>query len=290
MSKSVHASNNATLLLLENVFGAGLESSQLAVVLGSAVFWEAASRVGPRIALTMLNHPPAELKHEGLSKIVKRDLEISFAGTIHAVFASAMSLWISLTPDQAIRGWELQALYAYSPRSQFLFGVSTGYFFWDLWTILTNEGQFSVPFLIHAITCIFSYWFAQKPFLHYWGCYFLLYELSTPCLHARKAMLSLDMKSWPSFASIEKAFGMIFIFARVVVGFPVSFLFWRQMHALMTSESFGPHNRYVVYFYLLANTSITGLNIYWTSLILSGFFRRAKRKDQQQGEGDKKLQ
>ena len=250
--------------------------SQLALILGSAVTFEALSR--PATLQAVL--PEWVLaKYKALSKKDARDLEIAFASTIHALITSLVSLTVILAPDSGVGIGELSRLYGYSSRAQAMFGVSSGFFLWDLFTLLSDRSQFDWGFLLHGIVCFSVYILGQFPVFHYYGSGFLLFELSTPFLNLRKALLAMGEKGSPLFAKTEQAFGLAFFVVRLVFGVPMSLFFLRDVVNLLRDER--RHNKRALQFFLLANISMCALNVYW----FRAMWLKAKRKA---GAGKKK--
>lgn len=211
----------------------------------SAVVWEAL-RIG------CIKY----LKGRKLSDEVSKELAVSLLGTVHAIVACALSIKVIATepvPDSVYHRIDL---------SQTTFAVSAGYFAWDIYYVLLRDEKLDVAFAIHAVSCFFCYLFGQYPFLNYWGVYFLLFELSTPFMHARKALLLLGRKDSLWFPKIEAAFGASFAFARILVGIPMSALVWRDLLSLLNTPE-KVHSAIVVYYYLVANTALCGLNMFW---------------------------
>jgi len=244
------------------MFGEAMHSKQLLRMGMSAVAWEIL-RIGAQKALLRSGKFPAD---------VARELGISFACTIHAIIASVLSLYlvaVESRPDSLYRRFDL---------AQVTYAISSGFFAWDLYAVLFVD-KFDVGFLIHAVSCLLCYVFGQFPFLNYWGAYFLLFELSTPLLHLRKAMLLTGNKSSPWFAFVEKAFALAFFVARIAVGIPMSAMVWQDLLDLLKSPH-KVHSHFVVYFYLVANTALCGLNVFW-------FWNMVKKK--LAGAGSKKI-
>ena len=87
---------------------------------------------------------------------------------------------------------------------QAVIGVAIGYFAWDLF-ICVRYG-FGVAFFIHAVLCLSLYSYAVgtvPPFLLYYGCVFLVWEVSTPFLNARHLMKAAGCGSGPVFENLQ---------------------------------------------------------------------------------------
>jgi hypothetical protein len=229
--------------------GKALEQEQLMIMAGSVLFWEVSYRVSTFFIMRFWQ----------VDRDVAKQLGLSVASSIHAIECCMLSLLMIFTvakPD---------SLYERIPISQVNFAISTGYFVWDLIVVIFYD-RFSVEFLLHASSCLLCYLFGQFPFLNYWGAYFLLFELSTPLLHVRKAMLVTGNKESPWMPTVENAFGLLFFVARIVVGIPMSLLVWRDLLRLL-AEPEKAHSTLIIYYYLAADTLLCGLNVYWFALM-----------------------
>ena len=232
------------------MLGEALNSSQLTLMILSMITWEVVRRAAKMVFTRVLSFSPD----------ISRELGLSFASTIHAIVASMLSLALVATERRPA------SLYHRFELSQFTYAISSGFFAWDLLIVVFVE-KFDPAFLLHAMSCLLCYVFGQFPFLNYWGVYFLLFEISTPLLHLRKAMLVTGNKQSKWFSRVEVGFALAFFIARIVVGIPMSILVWQDLLDLL-NEPHLVHSHFVVYFYLLANTLLCGLNIFWFSTMV----------------------
>lgn len=236
------------------MFGEALHINQMGVMLSSMVCWEVL-RFGSQTLLA---------KSGKFSADVARELGISIVCTLHAIVACGLAISLVMTERRPL------SLYHRFELSQLMYAISSGFFAWDLYVVLFVD-KFDIGFLIHAVSCLLCYVFGQFPFLNYWGAYFLLFELSTPLLHLRKAMLVTGNKHSPWFITVETAFALAFFAARIAVGLPMSVMVWQDLLDLLTNTPHEVHSHFVIYFYLVANTALCGLNVFW-------FWNMAKKK------------
>jgi len=258
----------------QSALGLAASPQQVGLMFASALAFEALSRPevwGPFTPQWIRD------KVATLSKRDKRDFEVAVASSVHATVACAVSLTVILRPDATIGIGDVAKLYGYSPRSQFAFGVSSGFFLWDLFTVVTDPEHFDLGFLVHAVVCLTVYVLGQYPVFHYYGPAFLLFELSTPLLNLRKALLALGQKGSPLFVRTERAFGVVFLVARILFGFPISYSFLRDVVLLLNSDR--AHNRRALQYYFVADVLMCGLNAYWLSMMV----RKRRRHGQDKG-------
>jgi hypothetical protein len=242
------------------MLGEAVDPKQLAVMAASACCWEILRR-GAAWLMKLNGRIPERARQE---------LAVSVASTIHAIVACLLSLKVITTKERP------PSLYERFDHSQLTFAISSGYFIWDLFIVVFVE-KFDPAFLIHALSCLLCYVFGQFPFLNYWGVYFLLFELSTPLLHARKALFLLENDKSPWFGVVENGFALSFFIARIAVGLPMSVMVWRDLLDLL-KRPHEVHSHFVVYYYLLANTALCGLNVMWFSKMVQKALRGGKSK------------
>jgi len=206
---------------------------------------------------------------------VINDLPIRCVSFLHAVIISqgcARRLLIS-EYDEALK----TDFYGFDAESQFYFGIAAGYFLWDM--LVSIWFQWGIGFVAHGISCFFVYGFSQYPFLHYWGLYFLLYELSTPFLHARWFLIAIKQKG-AILTLIQLCFVGAFVSMRLVLGSIASYTWWGLMLKLL--ESGQAHSNVVVIMYLCCNVVLNALNWYWFSQILAGATGKGKKADREE--------
>lgn len=126
-----------------------------------------------------------------LDEAKRMDFRVNVTSTVHALIVSGLGAWVFFWPERQIwdeEGSKLSPLFAESPRAMLAFAIATGYFLWDV-KLCLSEKKLNVGFTLHACLCFLVYLFGQFPFLNYYGCFFLLFEASTPFLNARKILL-----------------------------------------------------------------------------------------------------
>jgi len=191
------------------------------------------------------------------------DMRVRAVGFMHAFVVSIFCLAILLGSGMpsAVR----KDPYANHPPSAMVFSIALGYFVWDLFTCIYCKWDYG--YWAHAIACMFVYGASLYPFLHYWGLFFLLFELSTPLLHLRWFAIAAKMpkKNPLLFNIIQYSFAGLFFLTRIVMGLTASAIWWGEMVALLQS---GAHNTAVGVGYMACNIVLNLLNVYWFSLMI----------------------
>lgn len=241
------------------VWGDALEQRNYLLVLASILVWECL-RIG-----ALHWWLPHVLPYQFTQKEMQ-NLSVAVPAFSHAVIASVLSAYVALTHSKP------DSLYEHIPFAEKIFCISTGYFAWDLYTVLFIIPKFDWMFFFHAVICMFAYLFALHPFLHYLGVYFLLFELSTPFMYVRQVLIVMT-RQFPDNAKLKEAIGKVefvfasvFAFVRLVVGFPMSLVVWYELvHLILKGgdPAYPNHPKFVPYFYLVANVGLCAMNVMW---------------------------
>lgn len=187
------------------------------------------------------------------------ELRTRAMGTAFALYASVLAGYVLLfdCPDP-------HDLYAVHPLVHtWVVGAAVGFFTWDVFMCLT-EG-WGAAFLMHGVAVLSVYLAGLYGFVPFMACVCVLYEASTPFLHARKVMITLGWaKTHPVvFGHLTTAFGLVFFLARIVVGLATSISWWTDM---LTHLEDGTYHSFPVFImYLVCNVLLSGLNIWWFS-------------------------
>lgn len=179
-----------------------------------------------------------------------------------AVYVSALSIWGLLQPSAAA----LRAdLYAETALTRHLVNVAVAFFLYDC-VLVPLDGAGAV-FAVHGAACLFVFVGALHPFLHYMAMVVLLFEASTPFLHARAALIDSGRASGAVFALVQGAFAATFIAVRIVVGWSVAWWWWWAVEALLARGAV--HDVAIVRAYQAMCLVLSGLNGWWASAILA---------------------
>jgi hypothetical protein len=94
-----------------------------------------------------------------------------------------MALWVMWTDSELNQMDYKERVHGYTGASGLIQAFAGGYFLWDLAITVQNVKIFGIGMLFHAISalCVFSLGF--RPFVNYYACTFILYELSSPFLN-----------------------------------------------------------------------------------------------------------
>ena len=206
----------------------------------------------------------------------RRDFAMLVVGFAHATFATLGSAYVLATRPA---GYFADVVYGDpDPRLHALVAVSVGYFLWDAGVCALY--RCAPSFWAHAWACLLVFAFALHPVFLPMAPLFLLRELSTPFLNARGALLLVGRTESALFKACEQLFGVTFLLSRVVMGVPVSVLWWRAVAPRVAGHfgwygagvagdaRFALHSAPVVCFFMGADVLLTALNVVWSRKIV----------------------
>eukprot|EP00928_Gymnodinium_smaydae_P054287 TRINITY_DN38092_c0_g1_i2.p1 TRINITY_DN38092_c0_g1~~TRINITY_DN38092_c0_g1_i2.p1 ORF type:complete len:268 (+),score=26.55 TRINITY_DN38092_c0_g1_i2:96-899(+) len=243
--------------------GDAASTAQVAIMIASASFW---------CIFHALLVPNLVCRHFGagevsaLSATQKRKVHLQVTSGVFAAFITCAAVLNLLFPNSAVKA---DRLYGYSDAVQATAGIATGFFFWNT---IAELRDFELPVFVHHFACIFVFLFGQYPFLPQMGCISLTWESSTPPLCFRNVLRAMGRDKSALYSKTSNAFVVLFAISRILVGIPASVLWWKDMLELLGSDRL--HSAAIVYFYLVANFLLNGLNIYWFTLITKGAIRK----------------
>ncbi|GJF00569.1 TLC domain-containing protein [Phanerochaete sordida] len=194
----------------------------------------------------------------------RNNWNIHIVSLVHAVAIIALALRAFNQPALAadkVFGWHETAEVANS--------VALGYFIWDTIDAIVNFTD--LGFVLHGLACVVTYSLTFTPYLQYFSCRFLLWELSTPFLNIH---WFLD-KTGRTGSTLQLVNGILllstFFFVRIVYGWYISVTFWRVMFARATRDAM-PRPVWAVF--LLGHATLTLLNLLWLSKMVRALRRR----------------
>lgn len=183
-----------------------------------------------------------------------------FVGFVHAVGILLFCVPIVLFDEELSQNRVL----GFSEWGTKVYSASTGYFLWD--TVVSIQGYMQgagIGFVIHGVVCFFVYLFSLRPYLQFYAPVFLMFELSTPFLHALWALDTFGYESSTLRVIIGVCLVSSYFMARIVFGFYQSYFFY--------IDTFSISHRvpgFLLYFYACANVILCTLNLYWFGLML----------------------
>ncbi|KAH7160101.1 TLC domain-containing protein [Dactylonectria estremocensis] len=207
-----------------------------------------------------------------------------------SILINGLAIWVMLTDDELNQMTWQERVWGYTGGSGFIQAFAAGYFLWDLIVTSLNFDVFGIGTLAHAIAALFVYSLGFRPFVNYYACVFILWELSTPFLNVHWFMDKVNMTG--SRAQLYNGLMLLFTFfcCRLVYGTYSSFCvfhdIWSSINAspnlsklelsptllFATQESTVP--LWLAATYLLSNLTLNGLNFYWFFMMIRAVRKR----------------
>ncbi|KAJ9157663.1 Transmembrane protein 56 [Pleurostoma richardsiae] len=170
----------------------------------------------------------------------KANWDAHVVSLVQSVLINIMSLWVMCVDEERKQmDWQ-ERIWGYTGAAGLVQAFAAGYFVWDLITTLVYIDVFGVGLLAHAVSALVVYLIGFRPFLNYYGCVFILYELSTPFLNIHWFFDKLGMTG--SKAQLYNGLCLLFTFfsARLVYGvYQSGWVYvdmWRAIHSSPASE------------------------------------------------------
>jgi len=128
-----------------------------------------------------------------LSKERKINWDVHVVSLAQSTLINALALWVMFTDEERkAMDWQ-ERVWGYTGAAGMIQGFATGYFLWDLMITVQNVKLFGLGMLAHALSALLVFSFGFRPFVNYYGCTFILYELSSPFLNFHWFFDKLDM-------------------------------------------------------------------------------------------------
>ncbi|KAK1769896.1 TLC domain-containing protein [Phialemonium atrogriseum] len=159
----------------------------------------------------------------------KANWDAHVVSLVQSVLINGMALWVMFVDDERNQmDWQ-QRIWGYTGAAGLVQAMATGYFVWDLIMTVSYLDVFGLGLLAHASSALAVYSLGFKPFLNYYGCTFILYELSTPFLNIHWFFDKLNMTG--SKAQLYNGITLLatFFSCRLVWGTIQSAFVWRDM-------------------------------------------------------------
>jgi len=133
-------------------------------------------------------------------------------------------------------------IFGCNPEAAFLASISAGYFTWDTLTYLTyllinRTGDVEVSEFVHSFVCWMAYLITLRPFVLYYGMFFLAFELSTPFVNFHWFMDKLRISNESPVKLINGILVVVLFFgARIVFGFYYSYKVVQDLYIVLSDN------------------------------------------------------
>ncbi|KAG5944830.1 hypothetical protein E4U53_006815 [Claviceps sorghi] len=230
-----------------------------------------------------------------LSRKRRLNWDAHVVSMIQSLLINGLAIWVMMTDrERAVMTWE-ERIWGYTGGTSMIQGLAAGYFLWDLVVTSLNLDVFGLGTLAHAVAALLVFSFGFRPFVNYYGCIFILWELSTPFLNVHWFMDKLDMTG--SRAQLYNGLLLLFTFfsCRLVYGTYQSVRVFDDIWAAIgRNPSVSSLNSAAMRFasesstvplwlgaiYLASNLTLNGLNFYWFIMMVKAVRKRFESEKQ----------
>ncbi|KAI1373592.1 DUF887-domain-containing protein [Hypoxylon crocopeplum] len=167
--------------------------------------------------------------YSALSRSRKLNWDVHVVSLVQSTTINALALWVMFVDDERRNmDWQ-ERIWGYTGAAAMIQALAAGYFLWDLIMTATHINIFGLGMLAHAVSALLVYSFGFRPFVNYYSCNFILWELSSPFLNIHWFFDKLGMTG--SRAQLYNGLMLIFTFfsCRLVWGTYQSFLVARDL-------------------------------------------------------------
>ncbi|EFY84865.1 DUF887 domain protein [Metarhizium acridum CQMa 102] len=218
---------------------------------------------------------------------------------IQATLINGLAIWVMVADDERREmSWE-ERIWGYTGATSMIQALAAGYFVWDLLVTSMNLDVFGLGTLAHAIAALLVFSLGFRPFVNYYGCIFILWELSTPFLNIHWFMDKLGMTG--SKAQLYNGFLLLFSFfsCRLIYGTYQSVMVFRdiwgaisrhpspsslQLMTMQFATDVSTIPPWLGAVYLASNLTLNGLNFYWFVMMIKAVRKRFEPGQQSQTE------
>ncbi|KAM0245863.1 hypothetical protein ACHAQJ_010435 [Trichoderma viride] len=258
----------------------------LSAIFYSVIFWP----VSPLLSRLIAPHHYSKLPRKR-----RLNWDAHVVSFIQSTLINIIAIWVMIV-DQERKNmdWE-ERIWGYTGAAGMVQALAAGYFVWDLFVTSFNLDVFGLGTLAHAVAALLVYTLGFRPLVNYYGCVFILWELSTPFLNIHWFFDKVNMTG--SRAQLYNGIFLLFSFfsCRLVYGTLQSFYVFRDMWAAVnahptktfsqslvmefaTQESTVP--TWLAVSYLTSNITLNTLNLYWFIMMIRAVLKRFKPNEQ----------
>ncbi|KAF1832089.1 DUF887-domain-containing protein [Decorospora gaudefroyi] len=113
----------------------------------------------------------------------KLNWDVHVVSFVQSTLICSLALWVMWTDGELRQMDTTERVHGYTGASGLIQAFAGGYFLWDLVITVQNVKIFGIGMLFHAICALCVFFLGFRPFVNYYACTFILYELSSPFLN-----------------------------------------------------------------------------------------------------------
>ncbi|KAG9231126.1 TLC domain-containing protein [Amylocarpus encephaloides] len=231
-----------------------------------------------------------EKQYTGLSRESKLRWNMHCVSMVQSVGISLLALWVMAMDTERQSMNHEERMWGYTGSAGMVQAFATGYFLFDLTVMIRCLDVFGIGMLTHAASCIVTYTLGFRPVFNYYGCVFMLYEMSTPFLNIHWFFDKLGMTGTKAQLYNGIALVSVFFSCRLVWGAYSSFNIyrdvWNAIHfdasatRLSTNDSMMMYGRdrslpmWLIIIYMGGHVILQLLNVFWLGKMIAAIRKR----------------
>ncbi|KAI2607677.1 DUF887-domain-containing protein [Hypoxylon fragiforme] len=284
------------------------------VVIMAAFYHVIGTVVSPRLSKWLF-----PVRYTALSPSRRLSWDVHVVSFVQSTTINVLALWVMFVDEERKNmDWQ-ERLWGYTGGAAMIQALAAGYFLWDLIMTASHVNIFGLGMLAHAISALLVYSFGFRPFVNYYSCNFILWELSSPFLNIHWFFDKLGMTG--SRAQLYNGLMLIFTFfsCRLVWGTYQSVMVARDLWAGLNTvpvvlatvspeealqATFPPQYAQTMKYvsdttsiptwlaavYLGSNLTLNSLNFYWFFKMIDAVRKRFDPKEKNVKVEDKVVQ
>jgi len=200
------------------------------------------------------------------------------------VWGLLSSVWASVVLTPALRNGTSIAERMYATETsgllnaEALCSAAVGFFAWDIVTSLWLYEEYGSAFLLHAVASFAAFAIPKcmpRGFLLYYGCVFLVWEVTAPFLGARTLLIKMKKTDSVAFSIIERCGFALFIVIRFVFGLPAMIMYVSDAYAMRWLGLAKPTSVYATFTF--AAVLFPLMNCMWVGKMIKALMRSKNR-------------
>ncbi|PBP20932.1 DUF887-domain-containing protein [Diplocarpon rosae] len=210
------------------------------------------------------------------------------ASMVQSCTITMLALWTMYADDER-RHMDLEErMWGYTGAAALVQALATGYFLFDLVVMVQYLDVFGLGMLAHAVSCLLTWTLGFRPIFNYYGCVFMLYELSTPFLNIHWFFDKLGMTGTKAQLYNGITLLVVFFCCRLVWGAYSSFNIyrdaWTALHfdrskiggdeQIMQFADDRSLPLWVLALYMSGHAILQALNVWWFGKMIAAVKKR----------------
>lgn len=198
-------------------------------------------------------------------------IHVRSVGAVFNTIQVSLALYALMDPDLWKDTW-----HAVTPLSQIILVISAGFFWWDIAVSIRRAKTDGTEFIMHGALCFAFYLYTTlSRNYHFYGCGFLLWEMSTPFVHLRWFLYKIGKSGSKLYLYNGILMMLVFCLCRICWGgyLGVKFI----VSSLQKQDTVSP---IMIWILRTIWVALNCLNWHWFWLMLKGSFRLLVKKPQ----------